>query len=866
MREHLVPARVEPWLGREMAGDHQVERLWNTSTFREDPHPSEILRTRSEHKHRIGELYDRMIEKDTDLAGILGKREDAVLALPRFIEPADSTPEADEAARLCQYALSLVPNLNDNLRHQLASLGRGIAVEELVWEQLPRGPYKGAWVPVDLIDRPMWRFAFVDGKLHVRRPTGKPVAAPPGKFLVWSRGTKDTAWGKPLLDQAYWYWFIKHHGWKWFAVHVEKWASPTIVVRYDVAKQELAKGSSGQHGVSRENQAKALEVAKAIQVEMAAALPKGIDLDTFEAKRSGNDAYQTFISLCTRAMALLFLGEVNTSGLRPGVGAYASEQVSNEIRKEKVVLDAHDGGAHLKDHLLRPITEINFGPDAPVPRFVLDHVETEDREQRREGIALALSEGLPVPKRYFLQTMQVPPARDGEEVIVRQEPDLGTDPAPDPDPAPEDPEDSPDPEDPAARALPKAPKKAPSSPRQQVDENDPGLAEAEARQATSAEVAAHFAAESLDYWTNHLRLAEEAYDLAVEAREADDSDFSPTTWLAGQLDPAAAAERLLAAQAHGIGLACRELIEDGLPSWAFRSGEANTSAAALLDLPLQQFGPRLQAGLPDGWKDAITWASAADFWTDLLDLPKTVFSELEDANRRFAFTVAGVEDTALLREINGLTHEALTEGLGREEYRRRLAELYERRGLTPTSDWHADLIYQNNLSQAQGAVRYAQTVGNPAAHRLFPYLRFRTLGDEKVRERQLHNHEIVADVVFAITHDFWLTWWYPAGHGCRCYIDTILAATAKRLGWVGAEPTGPWPIAPDTGEKALPDPGFRSAPRLVDTAAVEIEPKIERHIAEAERELAGSPAWLDLLNALRLILEALGLGDLLGDR
>ena len=63
--------------------------------------------------------------------------------------------------------------------------------------------------------------------------------------------------------------------------------------------------------------------------------------------------------------------------------------------------------------------------------------------------------------------------------------------------------------------------------------------------------------------------------------------------------------------------------------------------------------------------------------------------------------------------------------------------------------------------------------------------------------------------VFAIDHPIWKTGRPPAGHNCRCRIGVITAEQAKVLGYVGPEPTGPWPLAPDTGLPALPDPGFQ---------------------------------------------------------
>jgi hypothetical protein len=98
-----------------------------------------------------------------------------------------------------------------------------------------------------------------------------------------------------------------------------------------------------------------------------------------------------------------------------------------------------------------------------------------------------------------------------------------------------------------------------------------------------------------------------------------------------------------------------------------------------------------------------------------------------------------------------------------------------------------------------------------------PYLVWLTQEDDLVRHRPLHNHVVMHGKVFAIDHPIWKTWWPPAGHGCRCSIGVITAAAAKAEGYTGPEPTGPWPIAPDTGLPALPDPGFSGAP---DPAAV----------------------------------------------
>jgi hypothetical protein len=94
------------------------------------------------------------------------------------------------------------------------------------------------------------------------------------------------------------------------------------------------------------------------------------------------------------------------------------------------------------------------------------------------------------------------------------------------------------------------------------------------------------------------------------------------------------------------------------------------------------------------------------------------------------------------------------------------------------------------------------------------YLVWWTAGDDHVRQRPLHNHAVMHGKVFAIDHPIWNVWWPPAGHNCRCFIGTVSEAEARDLGYTGDEPTGPWPIAPDTGLPALPDPGFGGGTNL----------------------------------------------------
>jgi phage gp29-like protein len=539
--------QLRPYVG-ELGGDPMILRSF--SRWQEVPHPSRFVRERSEVGDRVGELYSRMVDTDTTMAGLWEKRVKAVLALPRFIRAADSSPAAEETAVFVRTALSQIPLRVVPISNTMEAILKGVAINEVLWERVSRGPLAGAWLPVDLIDRPMWRFGWSasDRSLHVVGNPIRitPIPAPPLKFQVLTYGTKDNPWGRALLDRLYWVWYLKKHASKYWALFVERFAQP------------LAKGTypykPGQEATNKEHQDRLLAILNTIRTGTAIALPEGLDVAFLEATRGGDASYAAFLSWLDRAEALLLLGEVDTSGLAKGPGSFAKSQVSNEVRLETVDHDAHLLGSFETDTLIRWIVLLNFGPDAPIPRSVYDSTDAPDRDQRMRGITNALNDGVPVPEGYYRMTMRVPAPAEGEPVVSR----------------------------------------APATPS----------------------------------------LSSARFPLS-----------------------------------RGLG-----------GRWERGPGGEVPGGGAL---------------------------------------------------SRFA-----------------------GEGRG----------------------------------------------GG--------YLIWLTADDDRVRERPLHNHAVMHGKVFAIDHPIWKTWWPPAGHNCRCRIEAVSAEEARAAGYVGPEPTGPWPIAPDTGLPALPDPGF----------------------------------------------------------
>ena len=410
--EMAVIPRVEALVGRELAGLVQTSRF-NLGNG-EDPHPSEILKRRSKPGQRLGELWGYMLEKDAFLAGLWGKRWRAVLGLPRYILPLDESPRAKEIAHFCRHALAEVPNLHINLRHQLEALTHGWSAEEILWERRDRGPIAGRW-GIDLIDRPMWRFLYKSGELYIRRNDGEHLKAPAGKFLVNRTGSKDSPWGGlGLLHHVYWYWFSGEHGWKYFAILLEKWAQPTAVGKY---RRSL------DSKIDQSNVNRLFQAIDRIQTEYSIVIPDDLVVELLEAKRGGDVTYETFIGLANLAKALVILGEGDTSGFEKGQGSFARRRVSNEVRLETIRIDARELDAHLTDNLLRLLVQVNFGEDAPVPRWFTEVEDAEDLRMRQERADALLDRGLPLTLEdlYRINRQRMP--RSGESIVRLASPD-----------------------------------------------------------------------------------------------------------------------------------------------------------------------------------------------------------------------------------------------------------------------------------------------------------------------------------------------------------------------------------------------------------------------------------------------------------
>lgn len=204
------------------------------------------------------------------------------------------------------------------------------------------------------------------------------------------------------------------------------------------------------------------------------------------------------------------------------------------------------------------------------------------------------------------------------------------------------------------------------------------------------------------------------------------------------------------------------------------------------------------------------------------------WADLQAEEHALQFTVSRLASVDLLAELQQLIIDSVDGDLSRTDFMTDARAALARKGwwginevedtltgetvTTTFNPQRLKLIYDTNLRQAAVAGQWDRA---QATKRLFPYLRYVTLADEKVRDshRQWHN------LVLPVDDPFWQTHMPQNAYRCRCYVRQVSAREYER----GTTPTGQrmgktappeklreW-VNPRTGETQLVPDGVHPA-------------------------------------------------------
>jgi phage gp29-like protein len=388
------------------------------------------------------ELAEEMEEKDLHYLAVLGTRKETVGGLEIRVLPASEGKEDVRIAEMVRALLLDGPlNLTDALFDVLDSIGKGFSATEIIWDTSGR-----EWMPTRLLWRdPRWfMFDWISGEqLLVRtlndegqrscveeqmgdshfesRLAGnrgehgssvwnglQPMTAPldPFKFIVHvSRAKSGLPIRGGIARAAGWSYLFKNYVLKDWVTFAEVFGQPLRLGKYGAGATDADKQSL-------------LSAVANIGTDAAAIIPDSMLIEFTEARQTGSaELYERFCEYLDRQVSKAVLGQTLTTELPRGGGSRAAAQVHDEVRHDILASDARRLGATLTRDLVKPLVDLNAGPQRRYPRLGLVLPTDQDDVQFAGVIAELADRGLRIGQKTVLDRLGLPAASADEAVL-----------------------------------------------------------------------------------------------------------------------------------------------------------------------------------------------------------------------------------------------------------------------------------------------------------------------------------------------------------------------------------------------------------------------------------------------------------------
>ena len=390
------------------------------------------------------ELAEEMEEKDLHYLAVLETRKQSLAQLEIVVRPASA---AREDVRLAEMVNDVLINgtcgLEDALLDILDAIGKGFSAVEIVWDTSGR-----RWVPQELKWRdPRWfLFDWISGErllvrtladeqpiaparddsgyTHLERRfaaagrtrgaggwlTGmQPMTAPlaPFKFIVHFAKAKA---GLPirggLARAAGWSYLFKNYVLKDWVTFAEVFGQPLRVGKYGPGATEADKSTL-------------LRAVANIGTDAAAIIPESMVIEFTEARQTGSsDLYERFCEYIDRQVSKAVLGQTLTTELPRGAGSRAAAQVHEGVRRDILGADARRLAATLTRDLVKPIVDLNAGPQARYPQIQFALPDDQDAKTFADIVAELADRGLRVGQKAVLDRLGLPEPAADEAVLT----------------------------------------------------------------------------------------------------------------------------------------------------------------------------------------------------------------------------------------------------------------------------------------------------------------------------------------------------------------------------------------------------------------------------------------------------------------
>lgn len=192
--------------------------------------------------------------------------------------------------------------------------------------------------------------------------------------------------------------------------------------------------------------------------------------------------------------------------------------------------------------------------------------------------------------------------------------------------------------------------------------------------------------------------------------------------------------------------------------------------------------PHAHEEAPD---DPVKFHEAIQAFRARVPMTEDEWDALQESEREFAFTVAGVAQAELVADVYEAIERAIEDGTDIDDFRAEIgADLEDSWG--GEEPGRLETIFRTNVLGAYNAGRYSAATA-PAVKRERPYWRFDGVDDSRTTE-DICEPIIEAKVVLPANHPWWRTHYPPLHYQCRSLVSTLTEEQAQEEGITSSPP------------------------------------------------------------------------------
>jgi phage gp29-like protein len=351
-------------------------------------------------------LADKVMEREIHTAAVVNALVLSIAGLPHKAVP----KRGDKSKRAQKYADEITDLMHPASPLRLAAPGlisqgltHGVGVAAIAYD---RGA--AIWTPVDFIQKPAHFFMFdrADGRTPLLRNVvaGQP-ARPlvPGEALVFTPRRNSAMQIKNGLAWVLcWMYVIKSLVMADQTLFIQTFGHPLVYGHYP-------------RGTTPEDISLLHRAVNAINSSFRAVFREDLKVKFEQIARTSTDIFEKLIRYLDESTAKFVLGSTLTTD-GGGGGTYALGKVHAEGKYDIVRLYAHQYSACLQVWSDAYIA-LNYGPDAPAPRIVVDVEEAEDLVAKSQIIKNLHDAGVPLVASEIREAFGFSEPQEGDEVI-----------------------------------------------------------------------------------------------------------------------------------------------------------------------------------------------------------------------------------------------------------------------------------------------------------------------------------------------------------------------------------------------------------------------------------------------------------------